>query len=89
LYHRILDIGPEFKVTSEIDAQLKLTDIQASVDLKYDLNDISFVFPPQQGSSQAGTFKPGTTSESPAPISLISMPYPTDDQPKSTIQTTD
>jgi hypothetical protein len=74
LYHnRILDIGPQFKITSEIDAQLALTDIEASVDLKYDLSGISFVFPPQD-SSQAGTTTPGSNRESPALPLCTSFP---------------
>jgi hypothetical protein len=65
MYHnRILDVGPQFKITSQIDAKVELTDIEASVDVKYDLSGVSFVFPPQD-SSQAGLFTPGANRESP------------------------
>jgi hypothetical protein len=75
LYHdRILDVGPQFKITSQIDAKVALTDIEASVDVKYDLSGVSFVFPPQD-SSQAGSFTPGANRESSCP-SFPSLPHP-------------
>ena len=43
----ILDIGPEFKVTSQIDATFRLDNINAAVGLNYNLSGVSFVFPPQ------------------------------------------
>jgi len=78
MYHnRILEVGPQFKITSQIDAKVELTDIEASVDVKYDLSSVSFVFPPQD-SSQAGSFTPGANRKSSAPalylISVVSLP---------------
>jgi len=60
LYHSILEIVPQFKLISQIDATLEVSDIEASVDMKYDLSGLSFDFPPQ-ANSQAGSFTPGTT----------------------------
>jgi hypothetical protein len=52
--HSILDIGPEFKLLSRIDAKFELNDIKAVVDVNYDLSGASFVFPPQEGSNSDG-----------------------------------
>ena len=50
----ILDVGPEFKLLSRIDAKFELNDIKAVVDVDYDLSGASFVFPPQKGSHSEG-----------------------------------
>ncbi|KAI9463511.1 hypothetical protein F5148DRAFT_982388 [Russula earlei] len=54
----ILEIGPEFKVISNIDATFEIANIDAFVDLSFDLSGVRFVFPPQ-ASSRMGTFTPG------------------------------
>jgi len=69
LYHSLLDIGPEFKVTGQIDASLEVSDIEATVGLNYDLCGVTFAFPPQDN-SQAGSFTPGMSRESPACLSF-------------------
>lgn len=56
----ILEIGPQFKVTGQIDASLEVSDIEASVGLNYDLSGVTFAFPPQ-ANSQGGSFTPGTS----------------------------
>jgi len=50
----ILDLGPEFKLMSRIDATFGLNNIKAVVDVNYDLSGASFVFPPQEGSNSEG-----------------------------------
>ncbi|KAF8502654.1 hypothetical protein F5888DRAFT_1607718 [Russula emetica] len=50
----ILDLGPEFKLSSRIDATFGLNNIKAVVDVNYDLSGASFVFPPQEGSNSDG-----------------------------------
>ena len=52
-------------MTGQIDASLEVSDIEASVGLNYDLSGVTFAFPPQDN-SQTGSFKPGTSRESPA-----------------------
>jgi len=69
LYHSILEIGPEFKVAGQIDASLKVSDIEASVGLSYDLSGVTFAFPPQ-AKLKAGSFTPGTSRESSACLSF-------------------
>jgi hypothetical protein len=51
---RILEIGPEFKLLSRIDAKFGLNNLNAVVGLNYDLSGVSFVFPPQAGSKLDG-----------------------------------
>ena len=51
---RILDLGPEFKLLSRIDAKFGLNDINAVVDVNYDLSGAAFVFPPQEVSNSDG-----------------------------------
>src|SRR5712691_195203 len=82
MHHSILEIGPEFKVIGRIDASLKVSDIAASVNLKYDLSEVNFHFPPQ-ANSKSGAFKRGTSRESPTCLSfgphlmsLIATPRP-------------
>jgi len=55
----ILELSPEFELISRIDATFELTNIEAVVDLRFDLSSIGLVFPPQV-SSQAGAFTPGS-----------------------------
>ena len=75
MYHnRILEVDPQFKVLGQIDARVEFTDIEASVDLKYDLNGVSFVFPAQDG-SQKGSFTPGSNSKSPPFAHCTSFPF--------------
>jgi len=50
-----LNIGPEFKVTAQIDASLEVSDIEVTTGLNYDLSGVTFAFPPQDN-SQAGLF---------------------------------
>lgn len=50
----ILEIGPEFKLLSQIEAKFGLNNINAVVDLNYNLSGTSFVFPPQAGSNVDG-----------------------------------
>ena len=71
MYHSILEVGPEFKVIGRIDASLEVSDIEASVNLKYDLSGVNFDFLPQDNSQAAsGTFTRGTSRESPAYLSF-------------------
>jgi hypothetical protein len=60
-------------VTGEIDAAIELNDIEASVELKYNLSGVGFVFPPQDN-QQVGSFAPGTNRESPARLLSTSSP---------------
>jgi len=69
MHHSILEIGPEFKVIGRIDASLKVSDIEASVNLKYDLSGVNFDFPPKSN-PQAGTFTRGTNREFPPCLSF-------------------
>ncbi|KAF8472215.1 hypothetical protein DFH94DRAFT_655780 [Russula ochroleuca] len=50
----ILEVGPEFKLMSQFDAKFGLNNINAAVDLNYNLSGVSFVFPPQAGSNVDG-----------------------------------
>jgi len=69
MYHSILEIGPAFKLIGRIDANLKVSDIEASVNLKYDLSGVNFDVP-LQDNSQAGAFMRGTNHESPTCLSF-------------------
>ena len=62
--HSLLNIGPEFKVTAQIDASLEVSDLEATVGLNYNLSGVTFAFPPNNW--QAGSFTPGTSREYPA-----------------------
>ncbi|KAH9991034.1 hypothetical protein BJV77DRAFT_560799 [Russula vinacea] len=55
----IFEIGPEFKLMSEIDVAGQ-DNISAVVDLNYDLSGVSLVFP-AQASSNVGGLTPGTS----------------------------
>jgi hypothetical protein len=60
-----------------MDATVELTDIEASVELKYDLSGVGFTFPPQDN-AQGGSFTPGTNRESPALLlytPFLSFPF--------------
>ncbi|KAH8983480.1 hypothetical protein EDB92DRAFT_1575878 [Lactarius akahatsu] len=56
----ILEVGPEFKVTGEIDVDLALTNIDADVRVTYNLSDVAAIFPPQHYET-GGAFKQGTS----------------------------
>ncbi|KAH9053109.1 hypothetical protein EDB87DRAFT_291780 [Lactarius vividus] len=59
----ILDIGPEFKVTGEVDADLALANVGADVRVTYNLSDVAVIFPPQR-CKNGGAFKEGTSEVS-------------------------
>ncbi|KAH9975610.1 hypothetical protein BJV77DRAFT_1164270 [Russula vinacea] len=50
----ILDIGPQFKVTSQMDANFGIKNLNAAVGLNYNLSGVNFIFPPQGGSDGTG-----------------------------------
>lgn len=52
MYHSIFEIVPKFKLTGQIDASLKVSDIEVSVDMKYDFSGVNFDFF-RQADSQA------------------------------------
>ncbi|KAF8502657.1 hypothetical protein F5888DRAFT_1800191 [Russula emetica] len=51
---KILDIGPEFTLLGAIDANFGLQNVNASVDVNYDLSGASFSFPPGSSGSNTG-----------------------------------
>ncbi|KAF8266395.1 hypothetical protein EI94DRAFT_1803173 [Lactarius quietus] len=59
----ILDVGPEFIVTGNVDADFALSNIDASARIAYNLSEIVVTFPPQN-SSTSGSFQQGTSSVS-------------------------
>lgn len=61
--HSIIDVGPEFKVTSQIDANFGIKNINAAVGLNYNLSGVTFIFPPK-GDSDGTGIAPGTKRES-------------------------
>ncbi|KAI9437319.1 hypothetical protein H4582DRAFT_339196 [Lactarius indigo] len=56
----ILDVGPEFKVTGEVDADLALANIGADVRVTYNLSDVAVIFPPERCKA-GGAFKQGVS----------------------------
>ncbi|KAH8985709.1 hypothetical protein EDB92DRAFT_2116659 [Lactarius akahatsu] len=54
----ILEIGPEFKVTGEVDVDLALTNVDTDVRITYNLSDVAAIFPPQHCKT-GGAFKQG------------------------------
>ncbi|KAH9167921.1 hypothetical protein EDB89DRAFT_1994780 [Lactarius sanguifluus] len=56
----ILEIGPEFKVTGEVDVDLALTNFGTDVRVTYNLSDVAAIFPPQHYET-GGAFKQGTS----------------------------
>ena len=54
LGHRILEIGPQFTLLGQIDANFGLQNVNAAVEVNYDLGGASFAFPPQAGSNTDG-----------------------------------
>ena len=51
---RILDVGPQFTLLGGIDANFGLQNVNAAVEVNYDLGGASFTFPPQAGSNTDG-----------------------------------
>ncbi|KAH8997662.1 hypothetical protein EDB86DRAFT_3076463 [Lactarius hatsudake] len=68
----ILDIGPEFKVTGEVDVDLALTNVGTDVRVTYNLSDVAVIFPPQHFKT-GGAFKQG-----PSEVSVSAGPDITD-----------
>ena len=58
----IVDIGPQFKVTSQMDANFGIKNLNAAVGLNYNLSGVNFIFPPQGGSDGTG-IAPSTKRE--------------------------
>ena len=59
----LLEVGPQFKLSGQMDANFELDIINAAVDLNYPLSGISFAFPPKSGSQLSG-ITPSTKRES-------------------------
>ena len=59
----IVDIGPQFKVTSQMNANFGIKNLNAAVGLNYNLSGVNFIFPPQGGSDGTG-IAPSTKRES-------------------------
>ncbi|KAN0123083.1 hypothetical protein V8E52_003036 [Russula decolorans] len=51
---KILDIGPQFTLLGRIDATFGLKNVNAAVEVNYDLGGASFAFPPQDASNTDG-----------------------------------
>ncbi|KAH8985711.1 hypothetical protein EDB92DRAFT_2027166 [Lactarius akahatsu] len=68
----ILEIGPEFKVTGEVDVDLALTNVDTDVRITYNLSDVAAIFPPQHCKT-GGAFKQG-----PSEVSISAGPDITD-----------
>lgn len=51
---RILDVGPQFTLLGGVDANFGLKNVNAAVEVNYDLSGASFTFPPQAGSNTDG-----------------------------------
>ncbi|KAI0319875.1 hypothetical protein OF83DRAFT_1169793 [Amylostereum chailletii] len=56
----IVQIGPDFKLTAQVSADLQLG-LDAKVGLSYNVDDVALVFPPNQGKSSASAI-PGSSN---------------------------
>ena len=52
--HRIFEIGQDFTLLGRIDANFGLKNVNAAVEVNYDLGGASFAFPPQGASNTDG-----------------------------------
>jgi hypothetical protein len=75
--HSILDLGPELKISSHIDAKFGLNNLKADVGVNYDLSGASFAFrvPSQEGSRSEGIR--GSAKRESCVYLIIATLYPT------------
>ena len=57
--NRIFELGPEFIVTGEVDADFALSNFDASVSIAYNFSEVATTFP--QSGSTSGSFIKGTS----------------------------